>query len=156
MLINLTQNFATKVEGLRHIAQRLLPIVLLASSMIVPLQWSAAGGTPLATVRVTATQLKDQKIELTFATEAASGLVINAEGPWKLTVADSGSLKLDKVEFKREEWNQKNASFTATAAANPKKNTALKYKMIAFVCTKDKSQCFREVVEGSTTVTWKK
>lgn len=74
-----------------------------------------------ATVEISAKALKDNKVEVTFVTKPSDGLVINHEGPWKLTVLDGGSIKLDKSEFKREEWNEKTSAFTAVGVAGTKK-----------------------------------
>ena len=129
----------------------LSPLVLL-TTLHISSQAFAAGKS---TAEISAKTLKENKVELTFVTKAADGLVINHDGPWKLTVSDSGSIKLDKSEFKKEDWNEKNASFTAVGVTGAKKNSDIKYKMITFVCTKDKSQCFREVLDGQSSVTWK-
>ena len=151
-----TEKFAVGIRNISILWQNFLPAILVTSFVaIASSQASPALAAGKATVEITATQLKDKKIQLTFTTKAATGLVINPEGPWKLTVKDAGTIKLDKMEYKREEWNEKNATFTATGVPSDKKTTDVNYKMIVFVCTKEKSQCFREVVEGPTTVTWK-
>ncbi len=151
-----TEKFAVKIRILPILRQKFLPFILVISAIVIATsRANPALAAGKATVEITATELKNKKIELSFTTKAATGLVINPEGPWKLTVKDAGTIKLDKMEYKREEWNEKNATFTATGVPSDKKTTDVNYKMIVFVCTKEKSQCFREVVEGPTTVTWK-
>ena len=109
-----------------------------------------------AKVNVTAKKLNDQNVELTFKTIPADGLAINSEGPWKLEIKDPGQLKFEKMELKRSDWKDKEATFTQTGTVAGKGNSSsVSYKLTAFVCTKDKGQCFREVIVGTTDVTWK-
>lgn len=151
-----TKKFAVKIKTLPILRQKFLPFILGISAIVIATsQANPALAAGKATVEITATELKDKKIELSFTTKAATGLVINTDGPWKLSIKDAGTIKLDKMEYKREDWNEKNATFTAAGVPSAKKTSEINYKMIVFVCTKEKSQCFREVVEGPTTVTWK-
>lgn len=106
-----------------------------------------------ATVEVKAKTV-DRKLELSFKAIPKEGLVINPDGPWKLEIKDPGSLKFDKQEFKRSEWQEALGGFTAQATANKEKSATIKYKLVAFMCTKDKSQCYRDVVEETATVKW--
>ena len=107
-----------------------------------------------ATVEVTAKVQADKRVELTFKTLPNADLAINKEGPWKLEVLSSGKLKFDKKEFKRGDWKEDIAGFTLLSSPAKTKNEKVKYKLTAFICTKDKSQCFREVVEGVANVNW--
>jgi hypothetical protein len=107
-----------------------------------------------ATVEVTAKVQADKRVELTFKTLPNADLAINKEGPWKLEVLSSGKLKFDKKEFKRGDWKEDIAGFTLLSSPAKTKNEQVKYKLTAFICTKDKSQCFREVVEGVANVNW--
>lgn len=108
-----------------------------------------------AKVEVTAKKISEQKVELTFKTVPSDGLSINAEGPWKLEIKDPGSLKFEKLELKRADWKEKDAAFTQTASIAAKaKSSAVAYKLTAFVCTKDKGQCFREVIESKSDLSW--
>ena len=107
-----------------------------------------------ATVEVSAKGQPDKRVELTFKTLPNADLAINKEGPWKLEVLSSGKLKFDKKEFKRGDWKEDIAGFTLLSSPAKTKNEKVKYKLTAFICTKDKSQCFREVVEGVANVNW--
>ena len=107
-----------------------------------------------AHVDVSAKKAPDKHVELTFKTSPADGLSINPEGPWKLEIKDTGGLKFDKMEFKRPEWKEQISGFTAIATPAKEKTGIIKYKLVAFVCTKDKTQCFREVIENEAKVSW--
>lgn len=107
-----------------------------------------------ASIDVSAKAQPDKRVELTFKTLPANELAINKDGPWKLEILDSGKLKFEKKEYKRGDWKEDIAGFTAISSPAKTKSEKIKYKLIAFICTKDKSQCFREVVEGTASVTW--
>ena len=107
-----------------------------------------------AQVDVSAKATPDKHVELTFKTSPAEGLSINPEGPWNLKITDAGGLKLEKMEFKRAEWKEQISGFTAKATPAKEKTGIIKYKLVAFICTKDKTQCFREVVETEAKVSW--
>ncbi|MEI6834840.1 MAG: hypothetical protein WCL28_12695 [bacterium] len=107
-----------------------------------------------ATVEVIAKGQPDKRVELTFKTLPSADLAINKDGPWKLEVLSSGNLKFDKKELKRGDWKEDIAGFTLLSSPAKTKNEKVKYKLTAFICTKDKSQCFREVVEGVANVKW--
>lgn len=107
-----------------------------------------------ASIDVTAKAQPDKRVELTFKTLPANDLAINKDGPWKLEILNSGKLKFEKKEYKRGDWKEDIAGFTVISSPAKTKSEKIKYKLIAFICTKDKSQCFREVVEGTASVTW--
>lgn len=107
-----------------------------------------------ANVEVTAKAQGDKRVELTFKTIPTGDLAINSEGPWKLQLISSGKLKFNKKEFKRAEWKEDIAGFTAVSSPAKTKSEKIQYKLTAFICTKDKSQCFREVIEGTANVNW--
>ncbi len=95
-----------------------------------------------------------ENLEFTFKNEPNGGLVINLEGPWKLELKSSDGLTLAKTTFTRAELDEKNASFTFATTAKPAKPEGeIQYKFVAFVCTKDKTTCYRDVHEGKTS--WK-
>ncbi len=107
-----------------------------------------------ATVEVTALSQPDSRVQFTFKTVPHGDLVVNKEGPWKLEIISSGKIQFDKKELKRPDWKEDIAGFLLTSAPSKTKSEKIKYKLVAFVCTKDKSQCFREVVQGDANVKW--
>ena len=77
------------------------------------------------------------------------GLHLNREAPWKLELTSSPSLKFNQTVWDRTALDDKLPGFHAktTAKPNDPKGT-LSYTLTAFVCTDDKSQCFRDVLKG--------
>jgi hypothetical protein len=132
---------ATKIKAI---------LITMATVLISP----EAFGAGKAQIEVTGKPQADKRIEFTFKTHPVGDLVINKEGPWKLEIISSGKIKFEKTEYKRTEWKEDVSGFTVLGSATKGKSETIKYKLVAFVCTKDKSQCFREVVEGSSKVSW--
>lgn len=107
-----------------------------------------------ATVEVTALGQPDNRVQFTFKTIPSGDLVVNKDGPWKLEIISSGKIQFDKKELKRADWKEDISGFSLISTPAKIKSEKIKYKLVAFVCTKDKSQCFREVVQGDTNVKW--
>jgi hypothetical protein len=128
--------------------------IVLAALSIVSFMTPMAYAAGKATVNVSAKSISSKKIELTFKTQPAEGLVINHEGPWKLEIKDAGTIKPDKTEWKRSDWREDIGGFMVTANPGSQKSAEIKYKLVAFICTKDKSQCFREVIDTNAKITW--
>lgn len=126
-------------------------LIALSVCLIFSTALLAAGR---ASIDISAKAQPDKRVELTFKTLPANDLAINKDGPWKLEILNSGKLKFEKKEYKRGDWKEDIAGFTAISSPAKTKSEKIKYKLIAFICTKDKSQCFREVVEGTSNVTW--
>lgn len=107
-----------------------------------------------ATVEVTALGQPDSRVQFTFKTVPSGNLIVNKEGPWKLEILSSGKIQFDKKELKRADWKEDIAGFSLVSAPAKTTSEKIKYKLVAFVCTKDKSQCFREVIQGDANVKW--
>lgn len=88
--------------------------------------------------------------KLSFEFEVKTKLAMNWEAPWLLQLNKYEHLSFDKVKFKRGDMDDKLPGFKIATKSKPggDKGT-LDYKLIAFVCTKDKSKCFRDVHKGS-------
>ena len=107
-----------------------------------------------ATIQVSTTKDKEM-VKVTFKAVPSDGLVINAEGPWKLEVSPTAILTTDKTEWKRADWNQELPGFEIIGHAKGKESSGeISYKMITFVCTKDKTQCYREVISDKAKISW--
>jgi len=125
-----------------HILQKSLCVSFIA----VASTGFAAGK---ATIKVSP-HLDGNKTLLTFATIPGDGLKINGEGPWKLEIKSHKGFKPSNTEFKRPEWQEDVAGFQVPVTIEKgMKSGEVSYKMTTFVCTKDKSTCYREVVEGT-------
>lgn len=122
-----------------------LSITLLTSN-------SDAMAAGRASVKVTSASTKTGSV-LTFATVPSEGLKINDEGPWKLEIKSSKGAQVSTKEFKRSDWKESIAGFEVPIT--PEKNAKeaeISYKMITFVCTAEKTMCYREVVEDTAKV----
>jgi hypothetical protein len=130
-------------------------IRIIFASLTVMAVASQALAAGKARVEVSAKRLDGDRAEFIFKTLASDGLKINSEGPWKLEIKDSGSVMFEKKEMKRTDWKESDAAFVQTGKTKPKTSSSnISYKLTAFVCTQDKGQCFREVIEGKTDVKW--
>ncbi|MCX6124953.1 MAG: hypothetical protein NTV34_09435 [Proteobacteria bacterium] len=105
-----------------------------------------------ATVRVTGAAAKTGST-LTFTTVPGDGLKVNGEGPWKLEIKTIKGATTTSTEYKRPDWKEGVAGFEVPATLDKdSKKVELSFKMTAFVCTKDKTMCYREVVEDKASV----
>ena len=94
------------------------------------------------------------KVELRFKVVPESGLHVNMEGPWKLELTGTDGLGLQKTTFAKGDMDEKLPGFVVKTAAKPAKAAGdVEYKLTAFVCTDDKTQCYREVHTGK--LPWK-
>jgi hypothetical protein len=94
------------------------------------------------------------KLQLVFKVEPTNGLHINMEGPWKLELKSSDGLAFAKTTLGKDAMDEKLPGFTMTTTAKPAKPAGeVEYSLVAFVCTNDKTQCYREVHNGKAA--WK-
>ena len=128
--------------------------IKLLAAFLLQFASNQSFGAGKATVTVTAKKDKND-VRLSFKTVPAEGLAINAEGPWKLEIKPMSGLKADKSEWKRSDWNEATGEFEFTAHPQSKATSSdVPFKLTAFICTKDKTQCFREVIEQKAPITW--
>ena len=96
---------------------------------------------------------KDGSMEIQFKVVPNDDMAITFDAPWQLTFKDHPGLKAEKKSFGVKELDQKLPGFAVKV--QPEANSGdLKYKLIAFICTKDKTRCYREVHD--TSMAWKK
>jgi len=90
-----------------------------------------------------------QNLQLAFKVSPRAGLHINLEGPWKLELKNAGGLAFAKTTLVRADMDEKLPGFVLTTTAKPAQVSGeVAYKLIAFVCTNDKTQCYRDVHTG--------
>jgi hypothetical protein len=124
-------------------AGMLLPLVLLASLA------RAEGGAPDHARVAVASRTVGDKLELSFKVVPEAGLHVNMEGPWKLELKRHDGLAFAKTTFAKSDMQEKVPGFVATTSAKPSQAKGdVEYSLVAFVCTDDKTQCFREVHSG--------
>jgi len=106
-----------------------------------------------SSIEISSTKQGDQ-LKLTFKTVPASDMVINEDGPWKLELKKAEGMTFSKDKFDKKEIDFAIPGYTVLSAGKPASNKgSFGWKMIVFVCTKDKATCVRDVHEG--TYTWK-
>lgn len=101
-----------------------------------------------------AAQSAGDKLQLTFKVVPDAGLHANMEGPWKLELKNTDGLALVKTTFAKGDMDDKLPGFVVQTTAKPAKlGGDVDYTLTAFVCTDDKTQCYREVHTGK--LPWK-
>lgn len=119
-----------------------LPWLLALSSTA----W-ALGANDHSTVSVQ-TVVKGDGLALTFKVSPASGLHINMEGPWTLEIKNPTGLSMAKTTFRKTDMDEKIPGFAVTGAKPEAPHGSFDYQLTAFVCTNDKTQCYRDVLTG--------
>jgi hypothetical protein len=96
-------------------------------------------------------KIAGDKVEFDFKVETIGAIVINTDGPWQLQVKQHEGVAFASTELKVKDFDVKIPGFRMTSTAKPQKTAGkLSYKMIVFICTKNKEQCYREVHEQSS------
>lgn len=130
------------MKNLRVLSLVFVGLVTFAS---FPQSSSATDGFHSA-VKVSKELLKDGRLHMTFKLVPSENMVINMDGPWKLEVKKADGLEFSNNKLLKAEMQQSIPGFVAETKTAPKaKSGKIDYQMIAFVCSKDKSQCFRDV-----------
>lgn len=112
---------------------------------------SRGDGGPYAKVEVTQGASSTNHKEIIFEVTPLQNLMINEDAPWSLNVT-SGGVKFTRDKLKKEDYNPKIPGFSITLVELPKAPSELSYELTAFICTKDKGRCYREVVKGKAEV----
>ena len=101
-----------------------------------------------AAVAVTKALQPDGKIRFDFKTIPAKGLKINTDGPWSLELKSHTGLELAKEKLGRAEFQEAIPGFSLLGKPT-EKSGKIDFKLVVFVCTAEKTQCFRDVHQGS-------
>lgn len=110
----------------------------------------AFGGPPKHSAVAVEARAGDGAQQFTFKVEPKNDMIVNFDAPWKLEVKGHDGLTLPKTTFARGDLDEKLPGYVVSAKAG-KPQGDLEYSLTAFICTKDKTQCFREVHTGKTT-----
>ncbi|MEY4630388.1 MAG: hypothetical protein RIQ81_508 [Pseudomonadota bacterium] len=131
------------------------PLKIICSALIFCATVAAKSGnsaTPSsskqASVQVDWSAQGDGQLKFDFKTLPGKGLKINTEGPWSLEIKTHQGLVLEKTKMGRSDFKEDLAGFSMVSKPE-KKLGKITYKMVVFVCTENKSQCFRDVQQGS-------
>jgi hypothetical protein len=98
-------------------------------------------------------KLANGEVQLQFKVVPNKGLTVTTDAPWKLEISEVEGLTLASKSFDRTKLDEKLPGFVVSAGKPAAATGKLTYKMISFVCTENKTQCYREVHEN--TATWK-
>ncbi len=115
---------------------------------------SAASAAPQGTnskqasVEFTTSPQPDGQLKLEFKTVPAKGLKINHDGPWSLEIKDHPGLDIAASKLGRADFSESVPGFSLMSKPKTKAGK-VSFKMVVFVCTESKSQCFRDVHQGS-------
>lgn len=101
-----------------------------------------------ASVDVTWSKQPDGDVRFDFKTKPAKGLKINIEGPWSLEIKEHSGLNLVKPKLGKSEFQEALPGFSLVSKPTAKSGK-IDFKMVVFVCTESKAQCFRDVQQGS-------
>ena len=92
---------------------------------------------------------KDGNLEFVFKIEPNSDMSVTFDAPWTLDIKNAEGLTLSKEKLKKSDLDQKLPGFKVSTTAAPKaKSGEVEYKLVSFICTKDKTRCYREVHKG--------
>ena len=99
------------------------------------------------TVSVSSVPLPDHNALFSFMVMPSVGFVPNYEAPWKLEIFKNHlSIKDAQYSLVRKDSSE----FQICTERPPKKTESLKYRIVSYFCSTDKTSCFRNVSEGVT------
>jgi hypothetical protein len=93
-------------------------------------------------------------VDVTVMVSADSDMQVTLDAPWKLTISNVSGANFGKSEFTKKDLDEKLPGFRLQSKVAADKKGSFDYKVISFICTKDKTRCYREVHKGK--VTWPK
>lgn len=107
-----------------------------------------------AKLAVTSNLIEKGHVNLTLELRPISDMLLTLDAPWKLKIKKDKQLGLNEVSFKKDELFAKlcstksdtelSCSLVSKSSPTNKKGDLL-IEFTTFVCTKDKTRCYREV-----------
>jgi hypothetical protein len=91
------------------------------------------------------------EVALRFAVSAGKGVHLNLDAPWSLQLDEVKGITLARSKFDKKDFDEKSGQFAVKVTKSAKQGE-LRYKLVAFTCTADKKQCYREVHKGGVVV----
>lgn len=88
-------------------------------------------------------------VNLSFLVHVADGTKLNLDAPWKLTLEGSNGLFPSSLGVK--DFSKELPGFTVTSQklqAVAQSRLELKYRLVAYSCSTDKTACYRDVLDG--------
>lgn len=95
------------------------------------------------------------KLEFEFKIDSTdSDMALSFEAPWKLELVNADGITFSSMKLNKAKMDEKLPGWKVQTVSAPTKNQGeLAYKLTAFICTKNKTKCFREIHKGK--VPWK-
>jgi hypothetical protein len=91
----------------------------------------------------------NDEVQLQFKIVPLDGMSYNTVGPSKLKITSTSKDPKNIVVKSKNEFDENIPGFTVALKTNPKTASKFNYKFISFVCTSDKSHCYRDVHKGT-------
>ena len=128
---------------------------LLAALMFtLSMPMAFANAPKHAEVEAKASPQADGSVSFSLKVVPNKGMKTSLDAPWKLNVLKNDGLTFKSTELKKADLDGALPGFSFASVGKPSAASGkLDYKMTAFICTEDKTQCYRDVLEG--TVEWK-
>jgi hypothetical protein len=132
-------------------------LAMFTAIVLIAISQTGSAETPpvkQSSVKVKVTTDKTPRIIATAVLAPNDGLVINHDGPWKFAIKDAVGVKFNPPTKERGDFDDKIPGFTVPGewASDSTRQGSFNYEFIAFVCTKNKDKCFRDVHRGSMAV----
>ncbi len=128
-----------------------LGILVCCLGVWASIAFGGADSSNLTSIEVVKEAQKNQTLSFKFEVKIPTDLVFNGEGPWKLKLKKHDGLSFEKTEWGAKDVDSNIPGFLIVTNQKPQSKAGLlEYSLTAFVCSKDKSKCYREVHNGTT------
>lgn len=137
--------------------------------LVLPCLYAQLAFSAMQTKATNSTLIIEQNDkEFQFKIEPNKGLAISTDGPWQLDIFNINSVESQKLTYKKSNFDEKIPGYKVSmdefkksiglspSKSNSSTETKLKffnYKITAFICTIDKTKCFRDVIKGEAQLT---
>ncbi|MEZ4742193.1 MAG: hypothetical protein R3B45_07080 [Bdellovibrionota bacterium] len=127
---------------------KILALTAIFSFGSVPLAFSF-GEPKYSKVHLSIKQDKDSTNKLIFRVSADDTMQLSfVNAPWELnlkTIDTQPNFKLAKDKYTAKDLDQGLPGFAVQIPTKELQSGILEYRLIAFICTKEKTRCYREV-----------
>lgn len=90
-----------------------------------------------------------EQLEFTFKISPTAGHAVTFEAPWKLDLKNHDGLTFASSSFNKDNMDEALPGYKVKTNAKPGKGTGdFEYSLVSFICTTDKTTCYREVHKG--------
>ena len=125
----------------------------LFTAMTLPLIWSEAalafGKPEHSLVKAKAATGDQGQLNFEFKVEPNKDMQVTLDAPWQLKVSGHQGLVFEKTTLKKADLDEALPGFKLAASGKPTvANGSVDFQLTAFICTQDKTRCYREVHKG--------